>query len=662
MTTNEVTKSVLMKKIILDGNSLSIEQVIKVAFHNYQVSIHPNAIQNVKASQYFIHHQVKAGKIVYGVTTGFGPNADKRIKSKDAETLQHNLLISHCTGVGRPFSEAIVRAIMVIRMNTVLAGHSGIRLNTIKLMMQFLNNNIHPYVPEQGSVGASGDLAPLCHLAVPLIGIGKVFYENELLTLPELYEKPAIKALNQDIEKHNTDNQLQLEDNDYIMPIQKWKLSHKESLAMINGTTVMNALGVIGVYKAKRLLQGSLKSATMFMEALGARHQAFDKVIHTVRRHSGQQTIAQHIRDYYQGSSLIGISPLRMISAIPIEVLEIQNFEPLQAFVKERIELVEAANLAELEEELANLKAIFECENSEELFQPAFLKTLMETVPRAFCNFLINNLKKETTVDWKTWRSFINIAKKKVSPQDSYSVRCMPQVFGASLQAIRHVEQVVETELNAVVDNPIIFIQGQELYNGHQIQRSRVLSGGNFHGQPLALVLDYLKLAVAEMGNLLERQVCKLTDRSQNYGLPAFLVEEPGLNSGMMIMQYSAAALVSENKVLVHPASADSIPTSANQEDHVSMGPIAGRQALEIIGNVEKILAYHLITSKQALDMRIRQFSGRITISISKSSQELVEQLEELGIVYYDKDRYMHDDIISVKDGLEDIYENTMKL
>lgn len=651
-----------MKKIILDGNTLTIQKVIDVAVNHGQVSIHPDSIKNVRASQAFIYQQVKEGKIVYGVTTGFGPNADKRIRTEDAEILQHNLIISHATGVGQPFSEAIVRAIVAIRVNTLLAGHSGIRLNTIKLLVQFLNQGIHPYIPQQGSVGASGDLAPLCHIAITLIGIGKVFYKNKLYTLPELYELSEIKAKNQEIADFNTQNGLSEDDVDYQMPIAQRRLTHKESLAMINGTTVMNALGVIGVHRARLLLQGSTMSAGMFVEAISARSQAFDEVIHIVRRHAGQHTIAKHLLSYFKNSSLIGITPASIVAAIPVEAFDIQDFSPLQAIIKERIDLLQQANLEQLNDEINTLSNILTYQTTKEILQSEAIEQLMESLPQAFCLFLIKNLQPQNVADWLSYEQLLSIATKKITPQDAYSVRCTPQVFGASLEAVRHVASVVENELNAVVDNPIIFMKGQILHNGHQIERSRILSGGNFHGQPLALVLDYLKLAVAEIGSLLERQICKLVDKSHNDGLPAFLVEEAGLNSGMMIMQYTAASLVSENKVLVHPASVDSIPTSANQEDHVSMGPIAGRQALEIINNVENVLALHLIVSKQALNMREKQLGSCMKVQISDSSQSLLAQLEELGIHYYDKDRYMHDDITNVKNGLTKIYDLTKTL
>ncbi len=646
-----------MKKIIIDGTNLCIKEVINVAVHDYFVVIEPNAIQKIKNSQTYISQQVQERKIIYGVTTGFGPNADKRIPIKDAELLQHKLLISHSCGVGNGFSREMVRAIMLIRMNTLLAGHSGIRIQTIKLLLQFLNHHIHPFVPEQGSVGASGDLAPLSHVASSLIGFGKVEFNNTSYSLSELYELPAIQKINQEITNFNNENKYNPLDDDYQMPIVKWRLTHKESIALINGTTVMNALGVIGIYRAKRLLNTSIRSGAMALEAHGARKQAFDEAVHIVRRHSGQLSVAKALNQHFGASNLMGISSAEIVEKLPPSALDISSFQPIITLIKERIDQLKAANLPQLQLQIAQLSPILNFSEISHFLESNTVHLLMETIPKAFCRFLMRHLKDQDEHDWLSWRQLLFIAMKKVTPQDAYSFRCMPQVLGASRGAIDYLEQVISNELNAVVDNPIIFLEGQTLPDGTVIKESRIVSAGNFHGQPLALALDYLKIAIAEIGSLLERQICKLTDQAHNDGLPAFLVETPGLNSGMMILQYAAAALVSENKVIAHPASVDSIPTSANQEDHVSMGPIAGRQALQMIGNVEKILAMHLINSKQALNMRIKQFEGKIKLNISENSQTLTQLLENLGIVYYENDRYMYDEIDNVKRNLNQFFE-----
>lgn len=641
-----------MKKIAIDGSSLSIEKVVAVAEERAIVSISPAALKNVRESQEYIHAQVREGKIVYGVTTGFGANADKKIASKDAEILQHNLLISHACGTGAAFSEEMVRAVMVIRLNTLLAGHSGIRLNTIKLLQQFINHRIHPFIPQQGSVGASGDLAPLSHMAVPLIGVGKVSFEGEYYEMEEFYKLPSIKALNEKIATANAANNCSPSDFGYQMPIAKISLTHKESLALINGTTVMAALGTLGVHRAKAVLSGALQSGNLFLEALCVRRQPFHSSIHSVRRHTGQQEIAAQIRKNAAGSRLIGLMPIDIIKHLPASVLHITDYSLLRKAIQERLDLLQAANLAQLASEISGLEAALKIETATDLLKTEMITILLGSVPRVFCQFLIKNLAEAHLGDWLSWKAALEVAMFKISPQDSYSVRCMPQILGASQAAIWHVEEIIGNELNAVVDNPIIFMKGQVLQNGEVIEENAIRSGGNFHGQPLALVLDYLKLAMAEVGNLMERQICKLVDAAHNHGLPAFLVERAGLNSGMMILQYGAASIVAENKVLVHPASADSIPTSNNQEDHVSMGTIAGRQALEIIDNIEKILAYHLITSQQALKMRVKQLEGKADFEVSTASKGLLNRLENLGILSYETDRYMYPDIEKVKHHL----------
>ncbi len=485
-------------------------------------------------------------------------------------------------------------------------------------------------------------------MASALIGFGKVDFRGKRYTLNALYELPAIQEINQNIQKENNLNGLRPSDDGYQVSIRAAQLTHKESLALINGTTVMNALGALAVHQAEQLMERAVESGAMFAEALCARSQAFDDVIHIVRRHQGQRAVGLQLSEHFKKSQFIGLSPIQIVEKLPKELVQITDYSALHQKIEERIQLLKLSNLPHLAPQIEQLQTLLSVNSKDVLLQSDSIKTLMSNIPRQFCEFLHRHLLPENTAEWLSWKQLLAIALKKITPQDAYSVRCMPQVFGASLSALNHVKSVIEAELNAVVDNPIIFMKGQQLHNGVVIEESRVLSGGNFHGQPLALVLDYLKLAIAELGNMLERQICKLNDKHHNDGLPLFLVEHSGINSGVMMGQYAAAALVSENKVLVHPASADSIPTSANQEDHVSMGTIAGRQALEMIGNVEKILAIHLITSKQALEMRMKQFDGKIPLQISTNSQKLMNRLEAIGITYYEKDRFLYDDIDAV--------------
>lgn len=512
-----------MNTVKLTGENLTFDEVIAVALHSALVEIDTAKLAK---SRDFIVEKVKNNEVVYGVTTGFGANVDKIIDQQNAEKLQVNLLRSHACGIGDNFPKHLVRAIMLIRLNTLLKGFSGVQTSTVEQIKLYLNKQIHPLIPQQGSVGASGDLCPLAHMALPLIGESYVEFEGKNFKTAEVLAK---------------------------LNIQPISLSYKEGLGLINGTTVMAALGVFAIYEFRRLLKLATLSACLAFEAFGARREAFDEKTHNVRGNLAQIEVAGWIRKLTADSTFIGISPQRLNG------------------------------------------------------------------------------------------KFNELAAKKSTPQDAYSIRCLPQVFGASLQALRHAEDIFAQEINAAVDNPLIFADENE-----------VLSGGNFHGQPVALVLDYLKLAVAEIGNITERQVNKLVDKNTNDLLEGFLIfDKDHINSGLMIPQYAAASLVSENKVLVHPASADSIPTCGNVEDHVSMGTIAGRQALEIIGNVKKIIAIHLITAHHAAAVRQKQYADRqIEASLSAATNSLFVKIKAIIGLENDEflfqDRFLFDDINAI--------------
>ncbi|MFN3315487.1 MAG: histidine ammonia-lyase [Raineya sp.] len=553
-----------MKKLTLNGNSLDIESLVAVALGEAEVEILPETLKKIEKSRNYIKKQVEEKKIVYGVTTGFGANASKVIDDYEtAKKLQRNLLLSHACGVGEPFSKEIVRAIMLIRLNTLLAGFSGVRQETVLLLAQMLNRGIHPVIPSQGSVGASGDLCPLAHMALVLIGEGFAEVKGKIMAGSEALETQKLKSID---------------------------LEHKEGIALLNGTSVMAALGAWGIHQAKILLEKSLKASCLAFEALGARKQAFDARLHKARRHTHQERIASSVRSFTQGSTFLGIESQKII-----------------AFLLKKIK----PHLSKRHQEEIKKKL------AENPHQISFLKNYLPESP--------NNILQKVLI----------FAEKKISPQDSYSVRCTPQVLGASLQAIIHIEEIISQELNAVVDNPLIFVDDDA-----------VISGGNFHGQPLALALDYLKIALAEIGSLLERQINKLVDEATNDGLPAFLsADTSGLHSGLMIPQYVAASLVSENKVLAHPASTDSIPTCANQEDHVSMGTIAGRQALEILANVQKITAILMLTAHQALHLRKSQLDAiHYPIKLGKATEKLHLQLDQL-VGFIHEDRFLQQDI-----------------
>ena len=454
------------RRIVIDGNNLTIEDVLHVARGGMPVSLAPAAKRRMEKSRAWVEKSVREQEVVYGITTGFGAFQNVSIAPDKLRDLQRNLILSHCAGVGEPFSEEVVRAMMVLRANALAKGFSGIRVSTVERLLAMLNKGIHPVVPSQGSVGASGDLAPLSHMAAVLIGEGEALYKGKRMS-----GKQAMKAAG-------------------VIPV---VLEAKEGLALNNGTQAMTALGLLALHDAERIADVADIAAAMTLEAVKGKSAPFAPQVHITRPHAGQLVSARNIRSMIRGSRLID------------------------------------------------------------------------------------------RVDDDT--------RDKV--QDSYSIRCAPQVHGASRDAMVYVRRVIETEINSATDNPLIFAD-----------EGRSYSAGNFHGQPLALALDFLGLAVAGLGNISERRTAKLMDKHHSSGLPAFLVSDGGVRSGLMIAQYTAAALVSENKVLIHPASGDSIPTSANQEDHVSMGTIAARQTLAIIENVRRVLAIELLCAAQGLEHR----------------------------------------------------------
>ena len=522
-----------MSQIILNGSDLTRHQVVDVAFNNAKVSIDTSKISS---SLDYITKKVNDKKIIYGVTTGFGSNADKMIETKDTVALQLNLLRSHACGVGDNFSKEIVRAIMVIRLNTLLRGNSGVQQSTVEQLVFLLNNNIHPVIPEQGSVGASGDLCPLSHMALPLIGEGEVEYNGKEYSTADFLLTDEAKKIG----------------------FNKITLSYKEGLALNNGTTVMTAVGTIALHKAEQLLKVCSLSSALIFESLCARKDSFAYAkIHEARNHSGQTEIAQWLTKILTGSKLVNISQKEILTHL-INTNQIPD---------------------DIITELKELNSVEAADEQKQIPSSA-----------------IDKMKAAGNSNLATMLTF---AKKKWKPQDSYSIRCLPQVFGASKAAIDHVIFIVDNELNASVDNPLIFVEDD-----------KVVSGGNFHGQPIALVMDYLKLALSEMGNITERQINKMVDSNTNDCMESFLIYGTGLNNGLMIPQYAAAAIASENKVLVHPASADSIPTCENTEDHVSMGTIAARQAVQIAENVEKITAIAIMTGFYAISMRLEQFAS----------------------------------------------------
>lgn len=488
--------------IQLTGNTLTVDQMNDVLFGRKKVSVAEDSLEKVKVSRKAVDKIVTGNESVYGINTGFGKFSNVAIAEENVEQLQLNLIRSHACGVGAPFERVVAKAMMVLRLNAVIKGYSGIRVETVELLMELINKDIVPVIPQQGSLGASGDLAPLAHLALVLIGEGSVFNdEDEVVDTKEVFAAQGIKPI---------------------------VLQAKEGLALINGTQAMTAMGVVNYIHAEKLAYDSEWISSMTMESLEGIVDAFYPETHEIRGYPQQTAVAKRMLEWVEGSQL-------------------------------------------------------------------------------------------------TTRQ----GEKRV--QDAYSIRCIPQVHGASWQVLDYVKEKLEIEMNAATDNPLIFDNG-----------NMVISGGNFHGQPIAFAMDFLKVAVAELANISERRTERLVNNQLNEDLPAFLSPEPGLQSGAMIMQYVAASLVSENKTLAHPASVDSIPSSANQEDHVSMGTIGSRHARDIIENSRRVLAIEAICAKQALEYRgVEKASSNIKAKWDKL-HSFVPSLNEDRAFHKDIDRVHH--------------------
>jgi histidine ammonia-lyase len=485
--------------VAIDGESLTIDDVVQVARYNTKVELAVSAIAQIKKSRDVIETAIKENRTVYGVNTGFGDLANVSISRTDLTKLQVNLIRSHSAGVGAPFSIEIVRGMMLLRANALAKGYSGVRSELILKLIELLNSGITPVVPQQGSVGSSGDLAPLAHMVLVMIGEGEAFYKGKRMD--------GLQALNK-------------------AGVQPIILQAKEGVALINGTQPMTSLGALLVNDALNVVKDAIIAASMSLEALRGTRAALNEKIHAVRTHEGQTDVASSMRLILQDS--------------------------------------------EINQSHANCGKV----------------------------------------------------------QDAYSLRCAPQVIGASLDAIRYVQSVVETEINSATDNPLVFPED-----------GTVISGGNFHGQPIALAMDFLAIALSELANISERRINRLVNPHLS-GLPAFLTTEGGLESGMMIAQYTAAALVSENKVLAHPASVDSIPTSADQEDHVSMGTIAARKASTILENVKNVIAIEYMCAAQGIDL-LSPLKPSVPLDVAYSKiREVVPKLED--------DRPLSPDIVQI--------------
>ncbi len=493
--------------LIIDGESLRLEDIIKVAVEKESIELSSISKEKVEVSREYVNKIIENNEVVYGVTTGFGKFCNVNISSQDTRDLQVNLIRSHSAGVGEYLSEDAVRAMMLLRANALAKGYSGIRYSTLQTLIDMLNKGVIPRVPSQGSLGASGDLVPLAHMVLVMIGEGEALYKGRVMPGKEAMQLAG------------------------IMPV---TLEAKEGLALINGTQAMTAIGSLALAEAINLSRIADISAALTFEALNGVIDAFDENVNLVRPHKGQIECARNMRKLLEGSQFV-----------------------------------------------------------------------------------------------------THQGNPKV--QDAYTLRCIPQVHGAVRDALEHIKEIVEIEMNSATDNPLIFPESDV-----------VISGGNFHGEPIAINMDYMGIAVSELASIAERRIERLVNPSLNEGLPAFLVDNGGLNSGLMIAQYTAASLVSENKTLATPASVDSIPSSANQEDHVSMGTIAARKARRIVENTRNVLAIELLCAAQAIDLRLKENKGK---EMGKGTKEAYRLIRE-KVKYIDKDRGLSEDIKNLADDI----------
>jgi histidine ammonia-lyase len=543
-----------MKPLRLDGSSLSIGDIYAASTTPMSISISPASVQAMKKSRSLVEEWMEKKEIIYGVTTGFGEFSNVHIPIDKIEELQENLIMSHAAGTGEPLPPEIVRAMMILRINALAKGFSGIRPSTVQFIVKFFNAGLVPVIPSQGSVGSSGDLVQLAHMTLAMMGKGRVMEiqplpgkgaasHNSRKTSPEAAENElAAKAVT------DSDHAFSLDDDRNPDAVRSYKvvrittsaaalkragltpikLSAKEGLALINGTQMMTSFASLITHEARQLCKLADITAALSVEALRGTDNAYDAKIHNLRPYNGQIASAKNLRRLIAGSQ-----------------------------IRESHRL------------------------------------------------------NDTRV------------------QDAYSLRCAPQVHGASRDAVNYVTDVVGVEINSANDNPLIFPDERE----H-------LEGGNFHGQPIALAMDFAAIALSELANISERRIERMVNGSLS-GLPRFLTKNGGLNSGLMIAQYTAASLVSENKVLAHPASVDSIPTSANQEDHNSMGSIAAQKCRRILRNAQTVLAIELLTAAQAIDFHKPLHCGKGTEAAYRAVRAVIP--------FITHDRILHDDIQKAK-------------
>ena len=494
-----------IKEIVIDGHSLTIESFVAVARYGAKVSLAPEALEAMKKSRALAEKIASEKRVAYGITTGFGDFQNVAVPEEMSNQLSTNLILSHCTAHGDPYSEEVVRGMLLLRANALCGGVSGVRPIIVEMFIDMLNKNVVPVVPQKGSLGSSGDLAPLAHMCLPLLGKGRAVYEGVEMSGAEAMAKAGIETLE--------------------------TLVCKEGLGLTNGTCAMTSVGTLALYDTIRCAKMADVIASLSMEGLTGLKNAFDPRVHAVRGQKGQMQVAKNMLLLTEGSEILG-----------------------------------------------------------------------------------------------------NCQKDRV--QDAYSLRCIPQVHGAIRDALEYVQSKVEIELNAVTDNPLMFLEDEA-----------VISGGNFHGEPMALAFDFLGIACSEIADISERRTERMVNAALSNGLTPFLTTQAGVNSGFMIVQYSAASMVSENKVLAHPASVDSIPSSANQEDMVSMGTTAARKSGWIVQNTFSVLADELLTACQAIDIRrMKNSHGQGISPVHQAIYDLVRS----EVAFYEIDREIRPDLEAV--------------
>ena len=471
---------------VIDSNSLDLSIIQDILIHGKKLSLSENAKERIKKCRAYLDDKMSSVvKPIYGINTGFGALYNVEIKGENLQKLQENLVMSHACGTGDEVPDEIIKLMLLLKIQSLSYGHSGVQLATVNRLIDFYNNNIFPVVYEQGSLGASGDLSPLAHLALPLIGLGEVKFNDQRISGKEVLDR-----------------------FDWL----KINLQSKEGLALLNGTQFMTAYGIYNLLKAHKISYMSDLIGTISLEAFDGRIEPFNELVHLVRPHDGQINTAKRVREFLEGSHLI--------------------------------------------------------------------------------------------------------KQEKIHVQDPYSFRCIPQVHGASKDTIKFVTKTFLTEINSVTDNPNIFVE-----------EDQIISGGNFHGQPLALAFDFLTIAMAELGNISERRIYQLVSGHRH--LPPFLVSNPGLNSGFMIPQYTAASIVSQNKQYATPSSVDSIESSNGQEDHVSMGANGATKCKKVIDNIQTVLAIELFTASQGLSFGKLKSSPFLESFVNSFRKEVTIVLED---------------------------------